>query len=262
VTKHALFLPIFDALADPRLLGDLAAEAEAAGWYGVFVWDHLQYRPPIRAATDPWTAMACIAMQTTRVRLGPMVTPLARRRPQVLARQVAALDQLSGGRFVLGVGLGLDASGAELSSFGEELDDRRRAAMLDEALTVVRGLLSGERVDHDGPTYAARGVTFLPAAPVPVWVAARWPNRRPLLRAAAHDGLFVIDVAAPADLRAALDVIEAERGTLDAYDVAVFLREGESADAWSAAGATWLLTDIDPFTVTIEQVRARIATRG
>lgn len=135
--RHGIFLPIFDELADPRLLGELGAAAEARGWDGMFLWDHVTYRAPVRAVTDPWIALACVAMQTSTIALGPMVTPLARRRPQVLARQVAALDRLSGGRFVLGVGLGLDASGRELSSFGEELDDRRRAEMLDEALALV-----------------------------------------------------------------------------------------------------------------------------
>ena len=129
--RAGLTLPIFDGLADPRLLADLAATAEQAGWDGVFVWDHVVYRSPVRAATDPWIATAAMAARTERVALGPMVTPLARRRPQVVARQAVALDHLSGGRLVLGVGLGLDRSGGELSRFGEELDDRRRAAMLD-----------------------------------------------------------------------------------------------------------------------------------
>src|SRR5205823_5698657 len=118
--RFGVTLPPFDALADPRRLADLAVAAEAAGWDGCFVWDHVYYRPPVRAVSDPWTALAAIAMQTSRVTIGPMVTPLARRRPHVVARQVVALDALSNGRFVLGVGLGLDRSGGELVRFGEE----------------------------------------------------------------------------------------------------------------------------------------------
>jgi alkanesulfonate monooxygenase SsuD/methylene tetrahydromethanopterin reductase-like flavin-dependent oxidoreductase (luciferase family) len=254
-------LPIFDELADPRRVGDLAAEAEAAGWDGVFVWDHVYYRSPVRAVTDPWTALACIAMRTTRVLLGPMVTPVPRRRPQVLARQIAALDQLSDGRCVFGAGLGLDGSGRELSRFGEELDDRTRAAMLDEGLALLQALLTGKPVDHSGEHFTARDVTFLPAARVPIWIAARWPNKRPLRRAAAHDGVFLIDADTPDDLRGAVAVIAETRSGLDGFDVVVQLDEGDDPAPWEAAGATWWLTRIDPFTVSVDAVRRRISAR-
>ena len=68
-------------------VGDLAAAAEAAAWDGFFVWDHLQYGERVTAIADPWICCAAVAMRTERLLLGPMVTPLARRRPQVLARQ-------------------------------------------------------------------------------------------------------------------------------------------------------------------------------
>jgi alkanesulfonate monooxygenase SsuD/methylene tetrahydromethanopterin reductase-like flavin-dependent oxidoreductase (luciferase family) len=260
--RAGITLPIFDELADPRLVGDLGAEAEAAGWDGVFVWDHVYYREPVRAVTDPWTALACIAMQTSRVALGPMVTPVPRRRPQVLARQIAALDQLSGGRFVFGAGLGLDGSGRELSRFGEELDDRVRAGMLDEGLALVQALLGGETVDHAGDHFTARDVTFLPAGRVPIWIGARWPNKRPLRRAAAHDGVFLIDVDSPDDLRGAVEVIGEARGNLDGFDVVVQLDEGQDPTPWEAAGATWWLTRIDPFTVSVDAVRRRIRAKS
>jgi alkanesulfonate monooxygenase SsuD/methylene tetrahydromethanopterin reductase-like flavin-dependent oxidoreductase (luciferase family) len=261
--RAGVTLPIFDELADPRVLGDLAAEAEAAGWDAVFVWDHVYYRAPVRAVTDPWTAMACIALRTSRVLVGPMVTPIPRRRPHVLARQIAALDHLSNGRFVFGAGLGLDGSGGELSRFGEELDDRVRAGMLDEGLSLLRALMTGDPVDHAGAHFQARDVTFLPAPTraVPIWIAARWPNRRPLRRAAAYEGLFIIDVASPDDLRRAVDVIVEERGSRDGFDVVVQLDEGTALDAWEEAGATWWLTRIDPFGLTVDAVRRRIATR-
>ena len=260
--RAGLFLPIFDDLADARLLGDLAADAEAAGWDGVFVWDHVYYRPPVRAATDPWTAMACIAMATSRIRFGPMVTPVARRRPHVLARQVAALDRLSDGRFVFGAGLGLDASGGELSRFGEQTDDRVRAEMLDEGLSLLTALLSGEQVDHRGAHFTAADVRFDPTPVrrrVPIWLAARWPNRRPLRRAARHDGLFIIDVESPADVAAATDVIKVERGgELEGFDVVVELAPDGSPERWERAGATWCLAAFDPFSVTEADVRRRI----
>src|SRR3954451_13891603 len=158
-TRRGLFVAPFDALADPRVVGDLAASAEAAGWEGFFVWDHLQYDDRVTAIADAWTCCAAVAMRTERLLLGPMVTPLARRRPQVVARQAASLAVLSAGRFVLGLGLGDDWVG-EFSAFGDEAAPRVRGAMLDDGLAVLTGLLSGERVSHEGPHYAARDVRF------------------------------------------------------------------------------------------------------
>lgn len=257
--RRGLFLPIFDELADPAVLAGLAGRAEQRGWDGVFLWDHVMLRPPVRSATDPWVALAAMAVATERIELGPMVTPLARRRPWIVARQAVALDHLSGGRFVLGIGLGLDSSGGELSRFGEETDDRRRAAMLDEGLEVLTGLLSGERVRHDGPHYRVDDVAFLPRpvrpGGMPIWLAARWPNRRPLERALRYDGVFLIDTTEPANLA---DV----RGRVEAlgrpFEVAVQGWSGEAPDAWEAAGATWWMVRFDPFTVTVAEVESAI----
>ena len=158
-TRRGLFVAPFDALADPRVVGDLAATAEAAGWDGFFVWDHLQYGERVTAIADVWTCCAAVAMRTEKLLFGPMVTPLARRRPQVLARQAASLAVLSGGRFVLGLGLGDDWVG-EFSAFGDEPDPKLRGRMLDEGLEVLTALLSGGPVDHDGAHYAVREVRF------------------------------------------------------------------------------------------------------
>ena len=258
--RRGLTLPIFDELADPAALARLATLAEASGWDGFFVWDHVRYRPPVTAATDPWIALAAIAVATERVEIGPMVTPLARRRPWIVARQAVALDHLSGGRMVLGLGLGLDASGAELSGFGEELDDRRRAAMLDEGLAVLTGLLAGDDVVHHVEHYDVEA-RFLPRPAreggMPIWLAARWPNRRPVARALRHDGVFLIDTDDPGTLAG----IVAEAATLGRpFDVVVDHRDDHPVDvaAWAAAGATWLLTTFDPFTATVAGAEAVI----
>ena len=258
--RFGLTLPIFDRLADPRLLAELAQAAEAAGWDGFFVWDHVRYRAPITAATDPWIALAAIATATERVTIGPMVTPLARRRPQIVARQAVALDHLTGGRLVLGVGLGLDASGEEFARFGEETDIRKRGQMYDEALDLLVALLSGENVNHHGSNYTVEDVQFLPRpvrGNLPIWVAARWPNQRPLRRAARFDGVFAIDLT-PAELTDALAVINNERETDTSYDVVVHDQAGAQASAWAAAGATWLLTTFDPFTADPAAIRSVI----
>jgi hypothetical protein len=256
--RFGLTLPIFDSMGDPHVLAELAHTAEQAGWEAVFVWDHVYYRPPVHAATDPWIAMAAIAMRTNSVRIGPMVTPLARRRPHVVARQVVALDHLSHGRFVLGVGLGLDGSGGEFQRFGEETDDKRRAAIFDEGLELLVDLLGGAPVDHDGEHFRASDVSFLPKPVrehIPVWVAARWPHRRPLRRAARHDGVFVIDIE-PEQLPTVVNEIAAQRAAgLDGYDVVVDALPGTDPRPWADAGATWMLTTFDPFSASPELVR-------
>ena len=124
--RRGIFIAPFDELADPNTLAALAASAEAHGWDGLFVWDHVRYRAPVRAVADPWVALAAVAAATDRIRLGPLVTPLARRRVQKLARETVTLDHLSRGRLVLGVGLGSDRNG-ELGPFGEVVDLRERA---------------------------------------------------------------------------------------------------------------------------------------
>lgn len=257
--RRGLFLPIFDDLADPAVLAGLAARAEHRGWDGVFLWDHVVLRPPVTAATDPWVALAAMATATERIEIGPMVTPLARRRPWIVARQAVALDQLSGGRFVLGLGLGLDSSGGELSRFGEETDDRRRATMLDDGLQVLTGLLAGDTVSHHGEHYHLDDVRFLPRPArrggMPLWLAARWPNQRPIARALRHDGLFLIDTDDPSSLAS---IVERATALGRPFDVVVQGWPGEAVDGWQAAGATWWLARFDPFTVTAATVEAAI----
>src|SRR6201991_3909178 len=130
--KRGLFIAPFDELVDPRDMAGVAAAAEERGWDGLFVWDHIVYRAPVRAVADPWIVLSAVACATQTMRLGPLVTPLARRRVQKLARETVTLDHLSGGRLILGVGLGSDNSG-ELGPFGGELDGRKRAGVVGEA---------------------------------------------------------------------------------------------------------------------------------
>ena len=258
-TRRGLFVAPFDALADPRVVGDLAAAAEAARWDGFFVWDHLQYGERVTAVADVWTCCAAVAMRTERLTFGPMVTPLARRRPQVLARQAASLAVLSGERFVLGLGLGDDGLG-EFSAFGDEPDQRVRGRMLDEGLGVLTALLSGEPVDHVGEHYAARDVRFRPAPVVPLWLAGRFGNRAPLRRAAQQDGFFVIGLDGPEDLdRVTADL--AEHDPAPDFQVVVDLRPEQDPAPWLDRGAAWVLTRIGPFDLDLAEVR-RIIEAG
>ena len=241
--RRGIFVAPFEELSEPRLMAELAARAEARGWDGFFVWDHVAYREPVRALADPWVTLAAIATATERLTIGPLVTPLPRRRPHQLARETVTLDRLSGGRLVLGVGIGSEATGEfDPERFGEEPDMRARAVLLDDGLERLTAYWDGE--------FEPRPVN----GRIPVWVAARWPNRRPLKRAARWDGLFPIDLPGPE----ALAEMVAELGRRpDRYDVVAEAPPGTDRDPWIEAGATWLLTsfDIQP---TEAEVRAAI----
>jgi alkanesulfonate monooxygenase SsuD/methylene tetrahydromethanopterin reductase-like flavin-dependent oxidoreductase (luciferase family) len=229
--QRGIFVAPFDELAEPRRLVELAVRAEAAGLAGFFLWDHVAYREPVRALGDPWVALAAIAMATERIRIGPMVTPPARRRMHKLARETVTLDRLSGGRLVFGAGLGSDNSG-EFSKFGEDADPKSRAAALDSGLEQLVRYWDGEFEPR--PVQQPR---------IPVWLASRWPNRRPLRRAVRWDGVFPIDLPGPDELAEVVGFVTAERGA-DArpFDVVVTNPAGTDPEPWAAAGATWCLT--------------------
>jgi alkanesulfonate monooxygenase SsuD/methylene tetrahydromethanopterin reductase-like flavin-dependent oxidoreductase (luciferase family) len=157
--RSGLWLPLFEELADPCVVARLASEAEELGWHGLFVWDQMRWREPIRHVADPWITLAAVAAATERLKLGPMVTPLPRRRPAKVARETATLDGLSGGRLILGVGLGGDQFAAEFSKTGEQVDDRVRGEMLDEALEILTRAWSGEPVNLENVDEFARAVS-------------------------------------------------------------------------------------------------------
>jgi alkanesulfonate monooxygenase SsuD/methylene tetrahydromethanopterin reductase-like flavin-dependent oxidoreductase (luciferase family) len=247
--KHALFLPPFGELSDPRLLLEIAAVAEEMGWDGLFLWDHI-LRPPDepQEIADVWIALAAIATSTRSIRIGPMVTPTARRRPQKLAREAITLDWLSDGRLIIGLGLGVDSSG-ELSKFGETVDPVRRGDALDEAAALLESLWSGQQVNHQGRYYQATGVRLLPpprqTPRIPMWFAARGDVVRPVRRAAHYDGLFAIDIDLDG-LERAISIIDGERGNHDRFDIAVVLDSGADPAEWKAAGATWAMRGLNP----------------
>ena len=257
--RSGLWFPPFEELADPRAVMNLAAEAEERGWHGVFVWDHVRWREPIREVADPWITLTAIAAATERVMLGPMVTPLARRRPAKVARETATLDRLSGGRLILGIGLGSDRFGAEFSKTGEQLDDRARGEMLDEALEILRAAWSGERVNHHGKHYLIDDVQFLPRPVqrpgVPVWAAAYPGNVKPLRRAARCDGFFPVGLESVDQFAQAVAAVRDLRGAnSEPYDITVELPPGCDVTPYAEAGATWWMTGIEPG-ASLDEVR-------
>lgn len=249
--RFGLHVPQLGVLAEPAELVSLARRAEEHGWDGFFVWDHLMHRgdPP---ACDPWVALGAVAAVTGRLRLGPMVTPLPRRRPQKVAREVVTLDRLSGGRAVLGVGIGTDHY-REFTAFAEPAtDDRGRGARLDEALELLAALWREEPVHHAGRHYSAEGVVQTPGPwqqpRPPVWCAARWPNRAPLRRAARWDGIVPVGRLAPDDVVALLEDVRRHRAGDGGFDVALPSAAGTGAPIsdYEAAGVTWWLHSLDP----------------
>jgi alkanesulfonate monooxygenase SsuD/methylene tetrahydromethanopterin reductase-like flavin-dependent oxidoreductase (luciferase family) len=249
--RFGLHVPQLGALAEPRELVDLAARAEAAGWDGFFLWDHLFWTGH-PSACDPWVALGAIAATTERMVLGPIVTPLPRRRPWKLAREAMTLDRLAGGRTVLGVGIGTDRH-REFVAFGEPAtDDRIRAEMLDEGLEIITALWRGERVTVAGRHYTVDGVHFLPVPVqqprVPIWCSVRWPNRTPLLRAARWDGIAPVGLLTSDDVAALAGEIARIRTATTPFDVVVrsVSTEGEAPAAYAAAGATWWLEAVEP----------------
>lgn len=259
--QFGIDLPISGAYADVRLLATLAREAEAAGWDGFFVYDQIAEAPPT-PIVDPWIALAAIALGTRRIRFGTLVTPLARRRPWKVARETATLDQLSGGRLILGAGLG--SGQTEFDDLGEVGDPKLRAAMLDAALDVIVGLWRGEVFSYSGQHYRLRDAVFLPqpvqTPRIPIWIGGVWPNRAPFRRAARWDGVFPhyrgpagSSMMPPDELRSLLAFIGQQRASADRFDVALRnktpsddpIRDAETAASYAEAGLTWWLEGVE-----------------
>lgn len=276
--QYAVYLPNFGDYFDPRVTAELAKDAEAAGWDGFFLWDHLTHPNHLdQPFADPWIQLAAAALATQRMRLGLMVTPLPRRRPWKLAKEVVTIDHLSGGRLIFAAGLGTHA--VEFGNLGEEADPLARAEMLDEGLEVLAGLCSGQEYKFEGKHYHVKPTRFLPGAlqqpRVPVWIAGVYPKKGPFARALRWDGYFPLgglrdnrfltpdEIAeigqAAKDRRpagAAFDLVAS--GWTDKMDLPAAARfTAEYADA----GATWYMEALDPWHYAFDTARA-IIRRG
>ena len=270
--RFGINMPNFGAFGDARTLAALAREAEERGWDGFFLWDHIGADwGPDNPFADPWIALTAMAMATSKIALGTVVTPLPRRRPWKVAREAATLDRLSGGRLVLGVGIGSDF-GQEYSAYGESPDDRLHGAMLDEALEIITGLWSGEPFSFEGAHYQVHGARYLPTPAqqprIPIWVAAVWPHKKPLRRAARWDGLCpLVDEhqMSPDQLREALAYIKPllpEGKPFDALAYGGTPGKDEAAETalvaeFRDAGATWWQESMAPDD-TLDYARERI----
>jgi alkanesulfonate monooxygenase SsuD/methylene tetrahydromethanopterin reductase-like flavin-dependent oxidoreductase (luciferase family) len=260
---------------DARTAADLAAVAEAHGWDAFFVWEPVW-------GIDAWVALTAAAMQTARIRLGTMLTPLPRRLPWEVAGQVATLDNLSGGRVILAVGLG--APDDRWWLFEDDPGRRVRAERLDEGLDLIMGLWSGRPFSFEGAHFQARPADrLLPPPPVqqpriPIWVVGAWPRPKSMRRAARLDGWLPAHIPkgagdqemTPPVLREGVEWLRERRAAaglgMDGYDVVAEgttpadpAAAGAIVRPWADAGANWWIeadwSEMDPERVRTAALR-------
>jgi alkanesulfonate monooxygenase SsuD/methylene tetrahydromethanopterin reductase-like flavin-dependent oxidoreductase (luciferase family) len=259
--QFGLNLPAFGEYSDPRYLADIAKEAEDAGWDGFFIWDHMIFDPSWHPIGDTWVGLAAVALNTSRVRIGPLLTPLPRRRPWKLSREVVGVDQLSNGRLILGVGIG-DPVQWEFGFFGEETDAKRRAGQLDEGLEILMGLWTGEMFGYEGKHYQLQPMRWRPrpvqTPRVPIWVGGNWPNKPPFRRAARWEGVIPIfreGENTEQHWREMIAYVKQHRTSDEPYDIVL---SGQTSGAntaddqatiakAAAVGATWWIESVDPW---------------
>lgn len=275
--KCGLSVINFGEYFNPGTAADLALDAEKAGWDGFFLWDHmLMFKDFSVPVNDPWVALASVAVKTTKIRIGTMVTPVPRRRPWKLARETVTLDHLCNGRLILGAALGAPPD-TDFEYFGEDSNPKVRAKKLDEGLDILTGLWSGTPFSYDGEYYRVKEMTFLPTPVqkprIPIWIGGMWPNKAPFRRAARYDGVIpIIDPGdeifihiTPTDIQDILRYINQIR-TGGQYDVVACgetpgddVEKGcEIIASFSEVGVTWWLEDINGLRGTFKEMHQRI----
>ena len=269
--RFALNAPNFDEYGDARGLAGLAREAEESGWDGFFVWDHIAWEGATHYA-DPWISLGAIALRASIIRIGPMVTPLPRRRPWKVAHEAATPDHLSGGRLTFGAGLG--GREREFGFFGEEPYPKRRAAMLDEGLEIPTNTWSAEPFTHRGVHYRVTEARLTPPPlqrpRIPIWIAGTWPRRRPFLRSLRWDGYGPVGEAGssltPEDVREMGGFASGQRTRDEPLDIRMTgSTNGESPDEarrkvarFAEAGARWWDENLSPSGTSLGEARERV----
>lgn len=263
---------------DIHTIIEMAHEAEEAGWDGVFYWDGIciEGAGPMY---DPWAMLAAIALRTSRVRMGAVLTPPSRRRPWKLARETVTVDHLSNGRLVFPVGLGaLDDGG--FTKVGEVTQRKERAELLDESLEIITGLWSGQPFSFHGQHFQVEEMTFLPppvqSPRIPIWVVGAWPRAKSMQRVLRYDGLLPTKLntdgsladLTPTDL-AAIGAYSAEHRDAEKTTPFDIIWEGETpandpekarslVRPWAEAGATWWMESRWGNPTRLDESRARI----
>ncbi len=266
--KFAINLPNGRRCGHPRMMAEFARLAETSGWDAVFMEDYIIWQGHNAALTyDPWVTLSAMAMSTSTIRLGTMVTPIARRRPWKLAREAVTLDHLSGGRLILGIGVGDTEIDTSFTRFGEVTDDRQRAKMVDEALELLTRLWSGRQTSFDGSFHHVHGVRLLPKPVqrprIPIWIGGVWPSKGPTQRALRWDGACLYKRPSqgdftPEDVRELVGLSQARPNADTPFDIVVGhacwqrmknnRRENAYVASLARAGATWWSMYISPDT--------------
>lgn len=267
--KLGLALPYVSA----RDVAELCQLAEETGWDGCFLGDAIW-------CEDPMISLAAAAMVTRRIRLGTLIIPMPLRRPWKVASESLALDRLSNGRLILGLGAGAVWMGWH--SFPDEVTDTKaRAEMLDESIDILTLLYQRKQFDYDGKHYHLKltqmDLQHYPPKPVqqpriPLWVPGLWPRKKSMQRVLKCDGLLAEkrnaegqwEAPTPADIREMKAYINAHRTLKTPFDIVVNgktfgLSEAEVQAqllAWKEAGVTWWVEDL--YTASVEQVRELI----
>jgi hypothetical protein len=247
--KFGFVLPNGDA----QTAADFACAAEQAGWDGFFVWEPVW-------GIDAWICLTAAAMRTERIRLGTLLSPIARMRPWKLASETATLDNLSGGRVILSIGLGAIDTGYK--EFGEVVNRKKRAELMDEGLDILCGLWAGQPFQYTGKHYKIKECNFYPPPPpaqkprIPIWVVGAWPFHKSMQRALRYDGLLPVSLdptnrklqeMTPELLRQIASYTTERRDPGSPFDI---IWEGKTPGddpaaaaeivyPWAQAGATW-----------------------
>ena len=251
---------------EPRTVGDLAHEAEEAGWDGVFIADALAIGfkgQPDMPWFDTQVALAVIAMRTQRISIGTLIVAVTRRRPWKLAREIMTLDHLSGGRLILGVGLGAAEHDQGFYKVGEEMDLKRRAEIMDETLAILIGLWSGKPFTFKGTHYKFDKMTMIPRPVqkprIPIWVPGVWPKEKSMQRALRWDGIIPqkykgspADTAKPEDTREIAAYVAKNRRAKSTFDIIAGgstpakspKKAAEKVRPFAEAGATWWIESV------------------
>ena len=262
---------------DIPLLPGIAAEAETAGWDGLFVADGMALgseKFPDFPWFDPWVVLGAMAVRTKRIRLGTMITPVSRRRPWKLARETVTIDHLSNGRLIFGVGLGAADDDGGFFKVGEAIDLRVRAELLDEGLEIMNSLWKTKPVTFSGKHYKVDKMSMLPAPVqkprIPVWVVGVWPKEKSMQRVLRWDGIIPqpykatpADTPTPSLIREIRTYIEKHRRKKTPYDIIAGGQTPggkrkqalETVRPFEEEGATWWLESVWG---SMDKVRKRI----
>jgi alkanesulfonate monooxygenase SsuD/methylene tetrahydromethanopterin reductase-like flavin-dependent oxidoreductase (luciferase family) len=273
--NFGIYIANYGITNDPQDYIELAILSENIGWDGFFLWDHVFFSSnKTQPFLDPWILLSAIAVKTKRIKLGTTVTPLARRRPWIVAKEVSTLDHLSKGRIILGVGLGAES---DFSNFGENTDPLIRSKKLDESLQILNGLWANKPFTFKGKYFNIKEVDFFPKPfqeKIPIWVGGNWPNKKPFQRAAQYDGVFPLkagsdDALSPNEYSEIIKYIKQRRSSVDSYDIIKpFISTGlKKEDDWSFKtnflniGITWFVELIYPGRDSLDNIK-KIISRG